>query len=203
MKKLSIRDFGDIENIFETLHKNDEYFETLTEEKVIEREKDYEADLNELGFYSLSNFQYDTDYNRCVRYNANLSVVDFLNNIHPILNKWVENVPDEVTNFKYNRLIFSLLESGTLENYIEVEGCRYGVNLENPYTYIDTIKFKNLKEEINRIFEFVECCIDLLNDGFLDKIKKDEMYLMDDYQRLNYAEKNNLLFNEEGKVLPN
>ena len=34
MKKLTIKEFGDIDNIFEVLRKNDEFFEALVEKKL-------------------------------------------------------------------------------------------------------------------------------------------------------------------------
>ena len=63
MKKLTIKEFGDTNNIFDVLHKNDEFFEALTEKKVADTEEGYRYDLFDLGIYGVNKFQYDTDYN--------------------------------------------------------------------------------------------------------------------------------------------
>ena len=201
MKKLTIKEFGDIDNIFEVLHKNDEFFETLIEEKMAKTEEDYKTDLFNLGIYGVSDFQHDTDYNCYVRFSAKyLDIVDFLNNCKTILNKWVNNIPEEITNFKADRRVMALIKEGVLENSMDVEGNRYGVYLENPYRYLN-VKYKNVLNELSNIYEYINRCVDLLNDSFLEEMGKEEVYFGDDYQRLKYAEENNLLFDEEGYVI--
>ena len=200
MKKLTIKEFGDIDNIFEVLRKNDEFFEALVEKKVADTEKEYRNDLFNLGIYGVSNFQYDTDYNCCVRFNANLDIVDFLNNCKTILNKWVNNIPEEVANFKADKRVIELIKEGLLENRIDIEGVRYGVALEYPYHNLN-VKYKNILNELFKIYEYLKHCVDLLNDSFLDEMSNAEVYLGDIYQRLKYAEENNLLFNEEGYII--
>lgn len=201
MKKLTIKEFGDIDNIFEVLHKNDEFFETLIEEKMAKTEEDYKTDLFNLGIYGVSDFQHDTDYNCYVRFSAEyLDIVDFLNNCKTILNKWVNNIPEEIVNFKADRRVIKLIEEGVLENTMEAEKSRYGVYLENPYRYLN-VKYKNVLKELFKIYEYTTCCVDLLNDSFIEEMRKAEVYLGDDYQRLKYADKNKLLFNEEGYLI--
>lgn len=200
MKKLTIKEFGDTNNIFEVLHKNDGFFEALTEKKVADTEEEYKNDLYNLGIYGVSKFQYDTDYNCYVRFNANLDIADFLNNCKSILNKWVCNIPEEITNFKADKRVVALIKEGVLENRMDVEGVRYGVALEYPYRNINA-KYKNILNELFKIYEYLKHCVDLLNDSFLDEMSKAEVYLGDDYQRLKYAEENNLLFDEEGYII--
>lgn len=201
MKKLTIKEFGDIDNIFEVLHKNDEFFEALTEKKVADTEEEYENDLCNLGIYGVNKFQYDTDYNCYVRFSAEyLDIIDFLKNCKTLLNKWVRNIPEEIANFKADRRVVALIKEGFLEDSMEVEGERYGVYLENPYRYLN-VKYKNVLNELSKIYEYINRCVDLLNDSFLDEMSKAEVYLGDDYQRLKYAEENNLLFDEEGYII--
>ena len=200
MKKLTIKEFGDTNNIFEVLHKNDEFFEALTEMKVADTEEEYKNDLSNLGIYGVSNFQYNTDYNCCVRFNANLDIIEFLNSCETILNKWVGNIPEEVANFKADRRVVALIKEGLLENTINIEGVRYGVALEYPYRNVNA-KYKNVLNKLFDIYEYIKLCVDLLNDSFLEEMCKAEVYLGDDYQRLKYAEENNLLFNEEGYLI--
>nr|DAF21676.1 MAG TPA: hypothetical protein [Caudoviricetes sp.] len=200
-KELTIKEFGDINNIFEVLHKNDEFFEALTEKKVADTEEEYRNDLFNLGIYGVSKFQYDTDYNGYVRFSAEyLDIIDFLKNCKTALNKWVDNIPEEITNFKADRRVVALIKEGVLENSMDVEGNRYGVYLENPYRYLN-VKYKNVLNELSNIYEYINRCVDLLNDSFLEEMGKEEVYFGDDYQRLKYAEENNLLFDEEGYVI--
>lgn len=201
MKKLTIKEFGDTNNIFEVLHKNDEFFEALTEKKVADTEEEYRYDLFDLGIYGVNKFQYDTDYNCCVRFNAEyLDITDFLKNCKTLLNKWVCNIPEEIANFKADKRVVALIKEGVLENRIEVEGVRYGVSLEYPYRNVNA-KYKNILNELFKIYEYLKHCVDLLNDSFLNEMSKAEVYLGDDYQRLKYAEENNLLFSEEGYII--
>ena len=200
-KELKIKEFGDINNIFEVLHKNDEFFEALTEKKVADTEEEYRNDLFNLGIYGVSKFQYDTDYNGYVRFSAEyLDIIDFLKNCKTALNKWVDNIPEEITNFKADRRVLALIKEGVVENSMDVEGDRYGVYLENPYRYLN-VKYKNVLNELSNIYEYINRCVDLLNDSFLEEMGKEEVYFGDDYQRLKYAEENNLLFDEEGYVI--
>ena len=200
-KELTIKEFGDINNIFEVLHKNDEFFEALTEKKVADTEEEYRNDLFTSGIYGVSKFQYDTDYNGYVRFSAEyLDIIDFLKNCKTALNKWVDNIPEEITNFKADRKVMALIKEGVLENSMDVEGNRYGVYLENPYRYLN-VKYKNVLNELSNIYEYINRCVDLLNDSFLEEMGKEEVYFGDDYQKLKYAEENNLLFDEEGYVI--
>ena len=200
MKKLTIKEFGDIDNIFEVLHKNDEFFEALTEKKVADTEEEYKNDLCNLGIYGVSKFQYDTYYNCVVRFNANLDITDFLKNCKTLLNKWVGNIPEEIVNFKADKRVVALIKEGLLENRIDIEGVRYGVALEYPYRNVNA-KYKNVLNKLFDIYEYIKLCVDLLNDSFLEEMCKAEVYLGDDYQRLKYAEENNLLFDEEGYII--
>ena len=201
MKKLIIKEFGDIDNIFEVLHKNDEFFEELTEEKVYSTEEEYQNDLHNLGIYGVSNFQYDTDYNCYVRFNAEcLDIIDFLKNCKNTLNKWVDNIPEEILNFKADKRVVTLIKEEVLENCMDVEGDRWGVYLENPYRYLN-VKYKNVLNELSKIYEYINRCVDLLNDSFIEEMRKAEVYFGDDYQKLKYAEENKLLFNEEGYLI--
>ena len=201
MKKLTIKEFGDTNNIFEVLHKNDEFFEALTEKKVADTEEEYRYDLFDLGIYGVNKFQYDTDYNCYVRFSAEyLDIIDFLKNCKTLINKWVCNIPEEIANFKADKRVVALIKEGVLENRIEVEGVRYGVSLEYPYRNVNA-KYKNILNELFKIYEYLKHCVDLLNDSFLNEMSKAEVYLGDDYQRLKYAEENNLLFDEEGYII--
>lgn len=60
---------------------------------------------------------------------------------------------------------------------------------------------KNVLNKLFDIYEYIKLCVDLLNDSFLEEMCKAEVYLGDDYQRLKYAEENNLLFDEEGYLI--
>ena len=200
MKKLTIKEFGDTNNIFEVLHKNDEFFEALTEKKVADTEEEYKNDLCNLGIYGVSKFQYDTYYNCVVRFNANLDIIEFLNSCETILNKWANNIPEEIENFKVDKRVIELIKEGLLENRIDIEGVRYGVALEYPYHNVNT-KYKNILNELFKIYEHLKHCVDLLNDSFLDEMSKAEVYLGDDCQRLKYADENKLLFDEEGYII--
>lgn len=200
MKRLTIKEFGDINNIFEVLHKNDEFFETLIEEKIAKTEEDYKTDLFNLGIYEVSDFQYDTDYNCYIRFDSNLDIVDFLNNCKIILNKRLYNIPEEIANFKADKRVIELIKEGILESRIDVEKSRYGVSLEYPYRNLN-VKYKNILNELFEIYEYIKNCVDLLNDSFIEEMRKAEVYLGDDYQRLKYADKNKLLFNEEGYLI--
>lgn len=200
MKKLTIKEFGDTNNIFEVLHKNDEFFEALAEKKVADTEEEYKNDLHNLGIYGVSKFQYNTDYDCCVHFNGNLDITDFLKNCKTLLNKWVGNIPEEVANFKVDKRVIKLIKEGLLENRIDIEGVRYGVALEYPYRNLN-VKYKNILNELFKIYEHIKLCVELLNDGFLDEMSKAEVYLGDDYQRLKYADENKLLFDEEGYLI--
>ena len=83
---------------------------------------------------------------------------------------------------------------------MEAEESRYGIYLENPYKYIN-VKYKNVLNELFKIYEYITYCVDLLNDGFLEKMRKAEVCLGDIYQRLKYADENKLLFDEEGYLI--
>lgn len=201
MKKLTIREFGDIDNIFEVLHKNDEFFEALIEKKIADTEEEYRNDLFNLGIYGVSNFQYSTYYNCYVRFDiAYLDVVDFLKNRKFILNKWVSNITEEFVNFKANRRVIELMKEGVLENTIMGEKSQYGVYFENPYSNLNT-KYKNVLNESSKIYEHIRDCVYLLNDSFIEKMRKVEVCLGDDFQRLKYVTENNLLFNEAGYLV--
>lgn len=200
MKKLIIKEFGDTNNIFEVLHKNDEFFEALAEKKVANTEEEYKNDLFNLGIYGVSNFQCDTDYNYCVRFNANLDITDFLKNCKTLLNKWVGNIPEEIVNFKADKRVVALIKEGLLENRIDIEGVRYGVSLEYPYRNVNA-KYKNVLNKLFDIYEYIKLCVDLLNDSFLEEMSKAEVYLGNFHLRLCYAEENNLLFSEEGYII--
>lgn len=110
------------------------------------------------------------------------------------------NIPEEIANFKADKRVVALIKEGVLENRIEVEGVRYGVSLEYPYRNVNA-KYKNILNELFKIYEYLKHCVDLLNDSFLNEMSKAEVYLGDDYQRLKYAEENNLLFDEEGYII--
>lgn len=110
------------------------------------------------------------------------------------------NIPEEIVNFKADKRVVALIKEGVLENRIEVEGVRYGVSLEYPYRNVNA-KYKNILNELSKIYEYLKHCVDLLNDSFLNEMSKAEVYLGDDYQRLKYAEENNLLFDEVGYLI--
>lgn len=133
-------------------------------------------------------------------FNADLDITDFLKNCKTLLNKWVCNIPEEIANFKADKRVIELIKEGLLENRIEIEGVRYGVALEYPYRNVNA-KYKNILNELFKIYEYLKHCVGLLNDSFLEEMCKAEVYLGDDYQRIKYAEENNLLFNEEGYVI--
>ena len=201
MKKLTIKEFEDIDIIFEVLHKNYEFFEALTEKKVADTEEEYKNDLFNSGIYGVNNFQYDTDYNGYVHFSAEyLDIIDFLKNCKTLLNKWVDNIPEEIENFKADRRVVTLIKEEVLENTMEAEKSRYGIYLENPYKYIN-VKYKNVLNELFKIYEYITRCVDLLNDGFLEEMRKAEVCLGDNYQRLKYADENKLLFDEEGYLI--